>query len=80
MSEQQEAFIETLMALARRDADRASTHPDDAAQRSVAMWMASEVERHATEMELPTTVARTLREQAKALRQRLRGMPGIVAA
>lgn len=80
MSEQEESFIDTLVALARRDAERASDHPESMAQRSVALWMLREVERHADEMQLPSDVARSLRNEARSLRSRLGPAPAHTAA
>ncbi len=72
MSEQQEAYLETLIDLARRDAERAQRESNDPARRSIALWMVSEVERQVREMSLPVDVARGIREEAKALREKVR--------
>jgi hypothetical protein len=71
MSEQQEAFIDALLTMARRDAERATANRDDNAARSVALWMAGEVERQGANPELPDAVGKRLRAEARELRDRV---------
>jgi hypothetical protein len=72
MSEQQEAYLETLLQLARRDAKRAVDNREDGARRSIALWMADEVERQAADMGLPPEVAKGVRQEVRSLRERVR--------
>lgn len=66
------AFLKQLLTLADRDVCRAEAKPEDTSARSVALWMAGEIERHAVEQGLAPSAARELRDHASALRKRVR--------
>lgn len=64
-------YAEALLKIAQTDADRAARAPEAAAKRSVALWMAHEVSRQAEILDIPESLATSMRHTAHAIRQRL---------
>ncbi|MCA9294125.1 MAG: hypothetical protein KDA20_09955 [Phycisphaerales bacterium] len=69
MQDHDQAFGDTLLKMARRDAQRAVANPADRLARSVALWMTDQLGAYAAS--LPATGAAPLRTEAHRLRNQV---------
>ena len=70
-------YAETLLRMARTDASRATSDPTRDVRRCVALWMADELVRCSSLLDVAPDVSATMRDTARAIRSQFRATPTV---